>query len=193
VRYLFIGLMAVLLAGCITARNALTADQIASFKLERVDVTFTPDASVTWDEGTIAYAATKGIPADQSSTVASTPEAAAYLRSGVSQRLSAAMRRELGSIMTGGRPVIVQVAVRRVFIVNVVLRVLVGGDHTLSADVTIIDAKTRAVLSHLPDQTLTAKGGDGIGGAIIMAAMAAPAMDRLTENYAATYRRWLQG
>lgn len=68
-----------LLAGCQVVTSSLTASQIESFKLTGVTVAFDPQAAIWWGDGERAYAASKGLPATESESVAKSKEAIAYI------------------------------------------------------------------------------------------------------------------
>lgn len=190
-RYLVVGLIALALAGCVTVSNSLRPEQVSSFKLVGVDVVIPPNANVRWGDGEVAYASTKGLSAMETDKVSNTPEAAAYLRNGVSSRVRAAFQKELGGRLVGTRPVKVRVTVREVNIASVAQRILIGGNHTMSGDVAVIDAKTGAVLSDYPAQTSVSGAGQGIGGTLLDAALMNAPIDRVVSGYAEQYSSWL--
>lgn len=191
VRYLIVGLLALVLAGCVTVSNTLRPEQVSSFKLVGVDVVIPQGASIRWGDGEVAYAATKGLPPQESDKVSNTPEAAAYIRNGVSSRVRAAFQKELGGRLVGTRPIKIRVTVRHVEIASVLRRIVVGGHHTMSGDVAVIDAKTGAVLSDYPAQTSMSGAGQGIGGTLLDAAFLSAPIDRVVTGYAEQYGNWL--
>ena len=192
-RVLPVAVLALALGGCVTAAvNTLHVDQIASLRLAGVNVAVAPDARIGWGDGGRAYAASKGVPADQSNTVANTPEARAYMRNTIGSKVKAAMERHLGGKLTGSRPVRVEVAVKEVTIPSVVQRVLVGGHHTMTADVTLVDARTGAVIIAYSGQRTAAMTGQGVAGVLVESVAAGDPVDRVVDNYAAQYSFWLR-
>lgn len=190
-RIIAVAVLTLLLAGCVTVSNTLTPDQVASFKLVKVDVVTPPDARISWGDGEVAYAATKGIAMQDSAGVANTPEGQAYIRQTVSAKLRSTFERELAGSLRGTRPVRVQVNVREVEIASVLQRILIGGSHRLVADVAIVDAKTGAMLSQFPAQTAVAAAGQGMLGTLVDAAVLDAPIDRVVARYASQYRGWL--
>lgn len=191
-KVLLITLAAVGLAGCqTTATNTLSLDDVATLKLVGVDVTFAPEANIWWGDGERAFAASKGQPATESETLAKTPEGQAYLRNSVASKVKASMERNLSGALTGARPVRVRVTVKHVYISGAVQRVIVGGGHGMTADVTIVDAKTGATLLPYAGQSKGTSAGQGLGGVLVDAALLGDPMDRTIDNYARTYSNWL--
>lgn len=179
------------LAGCVTATRSVPADQIATFKLDAVTVIFPDGARIWWGDGERAYAASKGIPAQESESVAGTPEAKAYLRKAISDKLKIAFERRLKGEFAGPRPVRIVVRVKDVEIASVIQRIVVGGAHHLKADVDLVDARTGAVIQAYPEQTAISMAGQGIGGTMLDQALLADPIDRVVNNFADGYGNWL--
>lgn len=192
-RFIGIAALTLALAGCVTVSNTLSPDQVASFKVAAVEVVTPPTARISWGDGEVAYAATKGLPPQEATGVANTPDGQAYIRDAVSTKLRAAFERELAASLRGTRPVRVRVNVQQVEIASVLQRILIGGNHSLRADVTILDAKSGAVLSQFPAQTATAAAGQGLAGSFIDAVALDAPIDRVVANYSVQYRAWLTG
>jgi len=190
-RAILLALAAVALTGCVTAKNTLSLDDIATLRLAGVDVSFAPNVHIWWGDGERAFAASKGQPATESENLAKTPEGQAYLRNTIASKVKASMERKLSAELVGGRPVRVQVNVKSVVIASAIQRVLVGGHHSMIADVTLLDAKTGALLLPYAGQTTQAGAGQGIGGVLVDAALLPDPIDRVADNYAATYVYWL--
>lgn len=150
-RAILVVLLAAGLAACVTASNTLSTDQVESFGYAGVKVTFAPNAVIGWGDGERAYAASKGLPATESDAVAKTPEGQAYLRSAIASRLKASADRYFTSTMTGTRPVRFEIVVTNVTIASGIQRVVIGGHHNMTADTTVVDAKTGAVLLPIRD------------------------------------------
>lgn len=190
-RLLLTALLASLVSACVTVTNTLAPEQVATFRLARIDVSVPDAARVSWGDGEVAYAATRGVAPQDSGSVASTPEGRAYVRDSVAAKLKTAFERNLAGALPGVRLVRLDVIVQDVHIASVVQRILIGGGHTLRASVTLVDAKTGAVLSSFPAQTGASGAGQGLGGALLDAAVLDAPIDRVTDSYAAQYRRWL--
>lgn len=185
-------LAAVGLAACqTTATNTLSLDDVATLKFAGVDVIFAPEANISWGDGERAFAASKGQSATESETLAKTPEGQAYLRNTVASKVKASMERNLSGALTGGRLVRIRVAVKHVYISGAVQRVIIGGGHGMTADVTIVDAKTGATLLPYAGQSKGTSAGQGLGGVLVDAALLGDPMDRTIDNYTRTYTNWL--
>ncbi len=78
--------------------------------------------------------------------LAKTPEGQAYLRNTIAAKVKASIERKLIGDLTGSRPVRLRVTVKAVIMASAIQRVIVGGNHTMTADVTVVDAKTGAML-----------------------------------------------
>ena len=182
---------AAVLAGCVTATNSLSVDDVKSFRFAGANVRFAPDASIWWGDGERAFAASKGQPATESENLAKTPEGQAYLRNTIATKVKSAMERNLAGSLAGARLVRVEVTVKNVTIPSAIQRILIGGHHQMTADVTLIDAKTGAVLVPYAGQSSLAMAGQGVGGALLDAALLAQPIDRVVNNYADQYGSWL--
>ena len=190
-RIIFAAFAMLALAGCVTASNTLTPDQVATFRLAKTDVLVPEGARVSWGDGEVAYANTKGVSPQDSGSVSQTPEGRAYVRAQVAAKLKGALERELSGQLAGSRPVRLEVRVQDVEIASVLQRIIVGGQHSLRADATLVDAKTGAVLLQFPAQTATSAAGQGVLGSMIDAAAVDAPIDRVVANYSAQYKRWL--
>ena len=180
------------LAGCAGVSKSLDADQISSLRYTDSTVTFAPDASIWWGDGERAYAASKGLPATESETVAKTSEAQAYMRGQITSKMKAAMGRHLSGKLTGSRPVRIEVVVKNVTIASAAQRVIIGGGYIMQGDVNLIDARTGAVLQTFVGQFSSAAAGNGIAGVLVENAVATgEPIDRLIDNFAERYRQWL--
>ncbi|TMJ01703.1 MAG: hypothetical protein E6G97_14775 [Alphaproteobacteria bacterium] len=183
--------MAVSLVGCVTASNTISADQVATFRLSGVNVNFAPDVHIWWGDGERAFAASKGQPATESDVLAKTPEGQAYLRNTIATKVKAAVERNLAATLVGTRPVRVEVSVKNLTIASAIQRVIVGGHHSMTADVTLVDAKSGAIIVPYTAQSTMSFAGQGLAGAVVDAALFAEPIDRVVNNYAEQYGDWL--
>src|ERR1700752_1920600 len=187
-----IALAAVGLAGCMTtATNSLSKQDVATFRYAGASVRFAPDVKIWWGDGERAFAASKGQPATESETLAKTPEGQAYLRDTIATKLKAAVERQVAVGMAGTQPVRIEINIKDVTIASAIQRVLVGGHHTMTADLKFVDAKTGAIIAPYTAQSAMTFAGQGIGGALVDAALLAEPIDRVVNNYAEQYAGWL--
>jgi hypothetical protein len=188
-RLILVAVIAAALGGCVTASNTLSVDEVSSLRYAGVNVSFAPDAHIWWGDGERAYAASKGQPA-ASDELAKTPEGRAYLRNSIAAKVKAAMDRNLAGALGGTRPVRADVRIKAVTITSTVQRVILGGHHQMVADVTLVDARTGAVLLPHEAQTKVTNAGQGVAALVDNAIMGDP-MDRVVNDYANQYTGWL--
>lgn len=184
-------LLAAALAGCATVPNPLTPQQIEALHLTTVAVEVDPAAVLWWGDGDRAYARSKGLPEQDAEALSKTPEARAFIAKAASDKISRALEHELRPLLAGKRPVRVVVTLRNLRLTSVIQRILVGGPHEMTADVTIVDAKSGAPILVRTGLRVIARAGEGIGGTLIDAAFLAEPIDRLTTNFAMEFRDWL--
>jgi hypothetical protein len=182
---------AVAVVGCATVSNTLSVDDVKGFKLASVDVSFAPDAHIWWGDAERAYASTQGVNITQSESLANTPEAKAFVRARAAEKVRAAMQKHLGGELTGGRPVRVQVKVKTLQIASMVQRVVIGGGHSFSADVTVVDTKTGASLASYSAIPTGAIAGTGVLGVAVDAMVLDDPANRVIDNFAMQYANWL--
>jgi hypothetical protein len=183
--------LALVLAGCVTASNTLPLEQVSNLRVIAVNVGFAPGARIEWSEGESAYAAAKGSPATEAKRGATAPDAQTHLRNIVSAKVKAAMERALSERLRGSNAARVDVTISEVAVAPALQRVLVGGGHSMTADVTLTDARTGAVLVSYPAQKVTVGAGGGVGGVLLDQALLAAPVDRLADQYASQYGYWL--
>jgi hypothetical protein len=114
------------------------------------------------------------------------------LRAVIAPKVKAAMERQLSPRLKGSTPVRVEVNVRTVRIASEAETVIVGGTHGMTADVTLVDPRTKAVLLTYDAQSNRVSGGAGVGGLILDRAVLPHPVDRVTESFAFQYGEWLR-
>jgi hypothetical protein len=82
------------LAGCVTAENSLSQNDIAAMKLTGVNVSYAPDAQVQWEDGIRAYATAKAITDDEIATATNTPEGKAYIRNMLAPKIKSGIEQK---------------------------------------------------------------------------------------------------
>ena len=190
-RIVWVAILSCLAAACTTLPNTLAPDQVATFRLASVEISAPDATAVSWSEGETAFAATRGLGAHNASDLAQTPEARLYLRTRVATRLKEAFERALTAKLAGTRPVRVKVDVKVLAIPSAGQRILVGGNPSMLATVTLTDAASGAVLIVYRDQVSSVPGGAGLIQTLVTDILFSPALDRLSERYADDYARWL--
>jgi hypothetical protein len=183
------------LAGCMTAQNTLSQNDIATLKLTAVTVSFAPDAYIQFEDGIRAYATSKAIPDDQIATAANTPEGKAYVNGVLGPRIKAEIEKVMAGQLNGSRPVRLEVIVKRFELPSAVQRILIGGHRAMSADANLVDARTGAIILTNGDARSMVYTGQGVLGAAIQAgfdnASEQGVVERLVDSYGESYRDWL--
>jgi hypothetical protein len=182
-------------AGCVTTENSLSQNDLASFKLTAVAVSFAPNAWITWEDGIRAYANAKTISDDQITAAANTPDGKAYVQGLLAQRITVGVEQAMAGQLAGTRPVRLDIVVKRFDLPSAVQRVLIGGQRGMTADANLVDARTGAVIIAYPNLNAFLFTGQGITGTIVQAAIdnsdkQGPA-DKVIARYGETYRVWL--
>lgn len=180
--------------GCVTVENKLTKADVAAFKLADIKVSVAPDAKITWYEPLQAYAAAKKIPDEQYAEAIKTEEAKAHLNGVLAGKVKDFMAKQMGGALNGARPVRIEVVVTQFVAPTGAQRLLIGGAYAITADVSLVDAKTGAVIVAYPKLGHAIQAQGGIAGvvaqAIVDSAMQ-PVTDSLIEQHALIYRIWL--
>ncbi len=191
VRAAVVAMLAFPTAGCITATNTLSPEQVSSLRLQAVNVQVAPNARIRWGDGERAFAKTKGAAGESVEFSADTEEGRAFVRNAVADRLHIAMVKTIGPELTGVRPVKLAVRVHEVDISPGIQRVILGGDHAIAADVELLDAKTSTPLLSFPSYRALVKGGGGPIGVALDNLLRDEPIDLVTKDYARQYRNWL--
>jgi hypothetical protein len=183
------------LAGCVTAENSLSQNDIAGMKLTGVTVSYAPDAMVQWEDGIRAYATSKAITDDQIATATDTPEGKAYVRNMLAPRIKSGIEQKMAGQLNGSRPVRLEVVVKSFAIASAVQRILIGGGRGMVADANLVDARTGALIIAYRDLTVSIPVPGGLAGVAIQAAIdsaseRSPA-DKVADLYGENYRAWL--
>jgi hypothetical protein len=183
------------LAGCVTAENSLSQNDIAAMKLTGVNVSYAPDAQVQWEDGIRSYATAKAITDDEIATATNTPEGKAYVRNMLAPKIKSGIEQKMAGQLNGSRPVRLEVVVKNFAIASAVQRILIGGGRGMIADANLVDARTGALIIAYRDLTVVLPVPGGLAGVAIQAAIdsaseRSPA-DKLADQYGENYRNWL--
>ncbi|MGX5733994.1 DUF6778 family protein [Bosea thiooxidans] len=190
-RILCLGFLAFALAGCVTVQNPLSEWDVEAFRLASIHVDADDTSMLWWGDADRAYARSKGLPESDADNLSKTPEARLFIAKMAAAKINAALEQQLKPILAGHRPVKLNVRLRRLYVASAIQRIVVGGHHELIADITLVDAKSGAVLSSYPEFRTISLAGQGIGGTMIDAAFLADPIDRMAQNLAISYRDWL--
>ena len=187
--------VALALAGCKTAENSLSQNDITAMKLTGVTVSYAPDASVQWEDGFRAYAAAKSIPDDQITAAIATPEGKAYVQNLLAPKIKAGVEKAMAGQLNGARPVRLDIVVKNFAIAGVAQRIVIGGGGEMTATANLADARTGAVIIANPELRGFLYAGQGLLGTAMQAAIdsnaAQSVADQVAERYGQNYRDWL--
>jgi hypothetical protein len=170
--------------------DKLDTGLVQSLKLQQVTVSVAPNATFWWSDGEVAYAHSIGRPFTDTS-VAASPEGQAFMRNLASQRVKVAFDRELAGRLNGTHLARVEVTINDINIASAMQRIVIGGGYSIKGSVRLVDAKTGAVLAENPSVTSSAVAGQGILGTAIDAAVADEPINRVSAQFAQSYRGWL--
>lgn len=183
------------LAGCVTAENLLSQNDIAGMKLTGVTVSYAPDARVQWEDGIRAYATAKAITDDQIATATDTPEGKAYVRNLLAPKIKAGVERAMAGQLNGSRPVRLDIVVKNFAIASAVQRIVIGGGREMTATANLVDARTGAVIIANSDLRAYLLAGQGVLGTAVQAAIDNAATqsvaEQVADRYGQNYRDWL--
>lgn len=201
-------MLVLLLAGCATASVSLTADEMRTIRIERIDVSYTEDAGIMWDKAEVPYvervkaakAAAKAKqrrPAQEEEPsvtehqeIMSTPEAKQYLR----DTLAAELKKRLGGAILpkfqGTRRAVLEVKVHAMMIPNPLQRVVIGGTPMLGTVTVLRDSVTGKELAKL-DRNNAAMAGNGVLGVLVDQAFS-DLDERVFNAYLDNVSAWLQ-
>jgi hypothetical protein len=187
--------VALALAGCVTAENSLSQNDIAGMKLTGVTVSYEPDARIQWEDGIRAYATSKAITDDQIATATDTPEGKAYVRNLLAPKIKAGVEKTMAGQLNGSRPVRLDIVVKNFAIAGAVQRIVIGGGREMTATANLVDARTGAVIIANPDLRAYLMAGQGVLGTAVQAAIdnaaAQSVADQVADRYGQNYRDWL--
>jgi hypothetical protein len=182
--------LACALVACATIPQSLPPTQIRALKLTAVHVTVAPDASIQWADGLHAWAKTKSIPDHELPLAGDSAEARAYARTLLAGKVKEATTRVLSAALHGTRPARINIVVKSFVIASAAQRVVIGGTHLMTADVTLVDGNGAELLAR-PNFVAASAAGQGVLGAIVDAAMLPDPTERLLNEFANRYRDWL--
>src|SRR5205085_1554535 len=87
-------------------------------------------------------------------------------------------------------PVRLEIVVKAMDLPGGVRQVLIGGDHTLRADISVVNARTGEVIIQAPDFQGVSKGGGLVG--VVADTMLVDPVDRVSTDLSTRYKSWLQ-
>jgi hypothetical protein len=187
--------LAFALAGCVTAENSLSQNDIAGMKLTAVTVSFAPNSFVNYENIILALGIPKTIPDDQITATARTPEGKAYLQGLLAPRIKAGIEKVMAGQLNGSWPVRLEVVVKSFALAGAVQSVLIGGNRGITADANLVDARTGALVIANPKSQAYLPAGGGLVGTAVQAAIDNAAeqnpADKLINLYGENYRNWL--
>lgn len=199
--------LALLVGGCATVENSLTVAEVASLRIDKVDIAYAPEARIWWGRAEREYveqmeakqpakARRVNTTNDDATTAASdhakvveSPEAQAAIRNRLSGMVKKAVDEQVRPNFKGARPAVLEVRIISFVIPSPAQRILLGGSPTLGAVTVLKDAKTGVVLAS-SDRMAAGMAGNGLIGVAVDQGFS-DLEDRVVNAYAANVNAWL--
>ncbi len=203
--------LALLLAGCATASMSLSPEELQAIRIERVDVTYSPDAFISWEKVETPYVervqaakTSSGKPKpwkqvmqedeeaakNEYQTIINSPEGKQYKQNMLSAELKKRITATILPKYQGTRRVVMEITVFSLSIPGPVQRVVLGGTPMLGAITVLKDANTGKELAKL-DRMAAAHAGNGLLGVLVDQAFS-DLEDRVFNAYLSNVSNWLQ-
>jgi hypothetical protein len=213
-RALLLCALGLLACACATIHNPLSQQDIAALRIVEVAVTFKPDANISWSaaeqeyvaeatarnpklrlkskafEHSVDTGAGPDTEAGERYKLIASPEGREYVRKKTVGLIDKHLKRDIVPRLQGTRDARLEVTVFAFLVPDAVQRATLGGTPMLLALTTLKDARTGAELAKL-DQGASTYAGQGIVGALVDQAVAAPLEERLVDSYVSNVRNWL--
>jgi hypothetical protein len=189
----------------------MSAAEVATLRIERVDVVYRPDAAIAWGKQRAEYAeraADKPAKPGEARRNAymneeqrqeertrvydgaiDSKEAYEYERSKLTAMVKDKLERSIVPKLKGNRPVVLEVQVASFVIPSAVQRVLIGGNPTFGAVTVLKDSRTGAELAK-QDPVIQAYAGQGLLGTLVEQGFG-PLEDRVLDAYVGQVDNWL--
>lgn len=199
-----------LLGGCASSTMLLTQDELRSIRIERVEVTYAPDATINWEKAEAPFvertkaAKVSGKPKpwkqvmkededaakNEYQNIINSPEGKQYMQN----TLTAELKKRIGATIMpkfrGTRPVVLEIKVHLMSIPGPMYRVLIGGTPMIFAVTTLKDAQTGRELAKL-DKGASSMAGNGALGVLVDQAFD-DLDERVFNAYLSNLAEWLQ-
>ena len=119
-----------------------------------------------------------------------TGERRAYMEKKAAARITDAFQKRVLPAFRGTEPARLEIRVTSMDIPSGLRQALIGGEHRINAEITVVNAKSGEVILSAPDFRSQHKGG-GITSVIVDAVMPEP-IDRASIIMANSYKSWLE-
>lgn len=187
-----------LLAGCATSNVSLSPDEMRTIRIERVDVIYAENASISWEKVETKYIEhvnaervkfRKLIVENEGdiNAIMKTPEARQYMQAELAAELKKRLGAEILPKFQGTRRTVLEVKVHAMRIPSPMRRVVIGGSPIFSAVTVLKDSSTGQELAKL-DRVAIASASPGLLGVAVDEALERPDLDeRLFKNISTMY------
>jgi hypothetical protein len=185
------------MSACATVpQHSIQLDQVQSFKL--VGVSFKGAENIaSWPSEEENFRKQPNIDAQvidrlRAGSAQNVPEIHAFFAKRLVERFESNFNNTVGSALNGTRPVKAIVAIKKLIIPSTAMRVLVSNTSVMSADITLIDAKTSAeILKYDGVESLQPHLG-GVGALVLSVTdLGLSQENSLMADYFLTYKKWL--
>ncbi len=171
--------LALLVGGCATSpQNTLTQDKRDSLQIDKIEVSFAPDAKILWFDA-------QGAPEDPAAKLAFLEQKAiGPIKAGLDAHIKAAFR--------GTDPAILRVRVRWIHIQAAAARIIIGASpYSINADLELVDARSGQTLLSASNFDAFSQSFGGVAG-ILEAAVAEEPIIRVSNAFAHVLAQWLK-
>jgi len=172
-------------AACATsATNTLPQAKRDALRIDAIEVSFAPDASISWYDG-LGESRSSGTPDTHGAR-------RAFLQQKAMPHIKAALEAEIPPAFRGTEPARLRVTVRRLDVPPAVARVVFGTmSNDLKAEVQVIDGRTGQTLIDVTDFNGIVGGEGGLVG-VAMGQFLPDPIDRVSQSFARALKGWLQ-
>ena len=187
-------LLAALLAGCVTtAENTLSPERRAALKIESVKVTFAPNATLSWADAESEFERAKL--AGEGTTVhlrgeQQGGEKRAFVEQRAAAKITQAFQKEVVPSFRGTEAARVEIVVKSLDIPSTARQVMLGGNHRIGAEITVVNAKSGEMILRAPDFQGQSPGAGAYS--LVLDRMLPDPIDRAAVTLAHSYRSWLE-
>jgi len=159
-------------------QNTLTQDRRDSLRVDKIEVSFAPDAQLLWFDA-------QGVPEEPAAK-------RAYLEQKAGAPIKAALDAEIKPAFRGTDPATLRVRIRLIHIQAMAARVIFGAaPYSIRADLELVDAKSGQIMLAASNFDGLSAGVGGVAG-ILEAAVADEPIVRVSKAFAHVLSAWLK-
>ncbi len=171
--------LGLLVAGCATGpQNTLAQDKRDSLRIDKIEVSFAPDANILWFDA-------QGAPEEPAAKLA-------YLEQKAIGPIKSALEAEVRPTFRGSDPATLKVRIRLVHIQAAAARIIIGAvPYSMKADLELVDARSGRTILAATNFDAFSQSFGGVAG-ILEAAVADEPIIRVSKAFAHVLTIWLK-